>query len=240
MHSSSKQGIFPWFPLFSGVIGLALRSWLFSLATPQGLLPHNHISAILTFLLLAITLGVCLLGVRKGAPTGAYAQLFPRSPVAAAGIVIGAIGMGYSGFTLNTTGILGIFLPVLGVLSAAALLLAAYCRYKGLRPNCLAHCIVVVFLLLRILGCCQTWGSEPQLLLYFFHLLACLFLLIASYYRTEMDVQTKDCRRYVFFGQAALFCCCLCLLGEDWVFYLSAAIWMATDFCVMPTVSPEA
>jgi len=240
MNSSSKQGIFPWFPLFAGVIGLALRSWLLSLATPQGLLPHNHISAILSFLLLAVTLGVCLLGVRKAAPSGAYSQLFPRSPVAAAGIFIGAIGMGFSGFTLKITGLLQIFLPVLGVLSAATLLLTAYCRFKGLRPNCLAHATVVVFLLLRILACCQTWGSEPQLLLYFFHLLACLFLLIASYYRAEMDVQMKDCRRYVFFGQIALFCCCLCLLGEDWLFYLSAAIWMATDTCVMPTVSPKA
>ena len=34
--------------------------------------------------------------------------------------------------------------------------------------------------------------------------------------------------------KVALFCCILCLTGGEWMFYLSAGIWMASDFCALP------
>lgn len=234
MNHSSKQGLFPWISLFVGIIGLAMRNWLFSLATPEGLLPQNHISTTVSFLLLAVVFLTCGLGVRKAAHHSSYVQIFPASTVSAVGICISAIGIGFSGFVLKANGVLQFLLPIFSVLSAAALIVVAYCRYKGLRPNCLLHGTVVVYLIVRIMACCQVWGSEPQLQLYFFHLLGCLFLLLACYYRAELDTQSKDCRRYIFFSQMALFCCCLCLQGADWLFYLSATLLMATDFCVIP------
>ena len=219
------------------MIGFALRCWLFSSMDNLGLLPNNHIAGILTFLLLALTLGVCFLGVKNTATHDAYQQIFPRSGIAATGTAIGAVGMAISGFVLKSTGLFRFLLPVFGVLSAGALLLAAYCRFRGVRPNFLTHCAVAVFLILRALVSCRAWGAEPQLQLYFFHLLASLFLLFACYYRAELDLDSKGCRKYVFFAQAALFCCCLCLMGGDRLFYLSAGIWMATDFCVLSVKS---
>ena len=64
--------------------------------------------------------------------------------------------------------------------------------------------------------------------------LASLFLLMAAYYRAEMPNSTAHYRRYAFFSQMALFCCMLCLTDGEWMFYLSAGIWMASDFCALP------
>lgn len=235
MNLSSKQGLFPWISLLAGSIGLALRCWLLSAVDDRGLLPENHIAAILCYILLAVTLGLCFMGVRKAATSKAYRRLFPPSKLAAAGTVIGAIGIGISGFTAESTGFLRLILPILGIFAAGALMITAYCRFIGLRPNCLLHGLVAVYLIFRTLVGCRVWGAEPQLQLYFFHLLASLFLLLACYHRAEADALAGDYRRYIFFSQAALFCCCLCLPGKDWLFYLSAGIWVATDFCVFPT-----
>lgn len=234
MNSSYRRFLFPWTPLSAGIIGLALRSWLLSLADDMGLLPRNHIAELLSILLLAAIMVVCALGVRKGTNREVYARLFPRSSVAAFGNTFAALGLAISAFTLKAGGFLQVLVPVLGVLSGGALVVVAYCRQKGLRPNCSLHIMVCSYLILRIMTCCRNWGAEPQLQLYIFPLLSSLFLLIASYYRAEMDVRNGDCRKYVFFSQVALFCCCLCAIGEDWLFYLAGAVWMATDFCVLP------
>ena len=235
MNGNTKQGLFPWFSLLTGSFGFALRCWLLSSVDDKGLLPANHVAGIVCFLLLAATLAFTFWQVRKAAPSKAYRKLFPASPIAAAGIAVGAVGMGISGFTTGSSGLLAIVLPVLGVACALALLYAAYCRLVGLRPSYLLYCIAVVFLVLRTLVCCRAWGAEPQLQLYFFGLLGSLFLLIACYYRAEISAMLGDYRRYAFFAQSALFCCLLSVPGSNWLFYLSAAIWMAADFCQFPT-----
>ena len=234
MNLSSKQGFFPGFPLFTGMVGFALRCWLFSAEDDRGLLPEPHIASISCFILLALTLAVCFIAVRKGAPTNAYRKLFPPSELAAVGTVVGAIGMGYTAFSVNGSGSLQLLIPILGVCGAVVLILAGYSRMNGLRPNCLLHGLLTLYFIFRTLVYCQVWGAEPQLQLYFYQLLASIFLLLTCYYRAELDAHAGDCRRYIFFGQAALFCCCLCLPGDDWLFYLSAGIWLATDFCVLP------
>lgn len=233
MNHSSQRNVFPWVTILAGIVGFGLRYWLFSATDTRGLLPEYHISSVLCFILLALALGVCFMKLQNIALTDTYGSLFPASPVAAAGILLGGVGLGLSAFTPETAGLFRFLLPIFGVLTAATMTIAAYCRLKGTRPNCLLHCVVVVYLVLRIMVSCRGWGSEPQVQLYFFQLLACLFLLMACYYRAELDVHAKGHRQYVFFAQAALFCCCLCLQGVDMLFYLSAAIWMAADFCVL-------
>ena len=142
MNSSYRRFLFPWAPLSAGIIGLALRSWLLSLVEDTGLLPRNHIAEILSLLLLAVIMVVCVLGVRKGKSTEVYARLFPRSSVAAFGNTFAALGLTISAFTLKAGGFLQVLVPVLGVLSGGALAVVAYCRLKDLRPNCLLHIVV--------------------------------------------------------------------------------------------------
>ena len=229
-----KQGFFPGFPIFTGILGFGLRCWLLSTADGNGLLPEGHIAGILPFVLLAITLAACFLGVWKAVPADSYRHLFPVSEFAAIGTAVSAVGIAFTAFSSGGSSLLRIIMPLLGIFSAAALFFSAYCRLKGLRPNFLMHSILAVYLILRTLAGCRVWGAEPQLQLYFFQLLAYLFLLIACYYRAELDISGTDGRKYVFFSQAALFCCCLCLTERDWLFYLSAGIWLAADYCTLP------
>lgn len=235
MNRFSKIRLFPWAPLLAGIVGFALQIWLFSLEDAKGLLPQGHISEILSFILLALVVAVCWFGVQNSAPTKDYCELFPTSKVAAVGGLIGAAGMGFSAFMLPATGFLRYLIPVFGLLGAGALVAISYCRFEGRQPNSMLHGAITVYLILRTMGACRIWGAEPQLQVYFFQLMASLFLLLACYYRAALDLQAGNSRMYVFFSQAALFCCCLCVPGGDWLFYLSAGIWMATDYCTPPS-----
>ena len=229
MRNTSNPGFFPWLTIFTGIVGFALQFWLLSSTDVKGLLPQNHIAGILSFLLLALTLAAVFLLIRKAEYPTHYEKLFPKSALAAAGSVAGALAMGYSAFTQTGIGVFHFLLPVLGALSACALLVQAYCRLKGMRPHNLFSCTVAFYLIFQTLTYCRQWGIEPQTPLFFFQLLASLFLLLTCYYRAELDANTRYPRQYTFFSQAALFCCCLCIPGENSIFYLLAAIWIAAD-----------
>ena len=233
MKDSLRRIAFPWFAILAGVIGLALQSWLLSSAGDRGLLPSPHVATSVCLLLLAATLEVCLLAILKVSPTDNYTELFPQSPVAAAGTAIAAIGMLLSAFSMPASGILKLLTPITGILAGICLLVTAYYRFKGLQPNCLFHSAVAVFFIIRTMACCQSWGSEPQLQTYLFPLLAALLLLIASYYRAELDVMSKSTRWYIFFSQGALMCCLSSGAHNQGIFYLSAALWLATDYFVL-------
>ena len=62
--------------------------------------------------------------------------------------------------------------------------------------------------------------------------------MIASYCRAALALDLAHGKKYVFFSQAALFCCCVCCRGSDWLFYLSAALWLTFD-CPAPSTAPE-
>lgn len=229
MRHTSHSGIFPWLTVFSGILGFALQFWLLSSRDAKGLLPHNHIAGILSFLLLAFTLAAIFLLLRKSRFSPHYERCFPRSVFAAAGSAAGALAMGYSVFTQPSMGLFRILMPVLGIISVCALLVLAYCQLKGLRPHYLFSCAVTFYFVIRNLLYCRHWGTEPQMVLYFFPLMASIFLLLTCYFRAELDAKAGNFRRYAFFNQAALFCCCLCVPGENGIFYLLCALWMAAS-----------
>ena len=233
MPNSDKIKGIPWFPICTGLFGLVLQILLLSTRDGQGLLPEHHISSVLSFVLFALTLAGIFLGLRKLPAEGDYCRWFSGSAVAGVGAAVGAVGMSLSALSMRGTGILLILLPVFAAANMGAMLLAAFSRFKGVRPNCLLYVVSDVFLILRIMVCCQGWGRESQMQTYFFPLIASLFLLLACYYRAERIVKEDGFRPNIFFfSQAALFCCLLALPGDDWLFYLSAAVWMATDFSV--------
>lgn len=232
MTALFKKYIFPGFPLVAGFIGFGLRCWLYS-ARQEGLLPENHIAGSLLLVLLAAVLALCLWVVRKLSYSEGYPEQFPKSVFAGVGIALGALGMAWASFAVEAVGVLRFLLPALAALGAGAMVLGAYCRIRGTRPHCLSYGLFATYLIIYVLARCRAWGAEPQLQVYFIPLLALLFLLIACYYRAELTIREGNCRRYMFFAQAALFCCCVSLRGEDWLFYLSGALWTAADFCAL-------
>ena len=239
MKQHTKLSPFPWLPLAAGLIGCCLRSWLLSAAEENGLLPYPHPANTMSFILLAVTLGLCFILICRTPDSTSYPLLFPSSRMAATGSILSGIGVGCSALSAPDTGLLFLPLIMLGAISAICLGIAAYLRFHAHRPHCLLHCIPAAYLMLRTIAFCRMWGMEPQFQVFFFDLLASLFVLIACYYRAELDARDGSYKKHLFFSQAAIFCCFLCLPGEDWLFHLSAAVWMAADFCVLPTPIPE-
>ena len=233
MKRFSRLDLFPWLPLAMGLIGIYLRCLLFDAADPDGMLPIGHPADSLCYLLLAAALALCFFLIWPLSPAEKSTQLFPDSRIAAIGGILGAVGIGCSAFFADKNNALFLFVIILGTISAICLGVAAYLRLHGIHHNCLLHAIPAVYFMVRTIAFCQKWGTEPQLQLYFFNILASLFILIACYYRAELDVRNESCKKYLFFSQAALFCCCMCLNGTDWLFYLSAILWLATDRCVL-------
>ena len=237
MNNRSPKGIFPWFTVIEGMAGFFMQCWLFSSIDDNGLVPPFHIAGILSFALLALTLVICWLG-SKGEKDLCPDRLFFSSAPAAVGIGLSAVGIAFSAFTANGKGILQILTFGSGILAAAALGYIAICRAKKFHADAMLHSIVTVYLILRTMANCSSWSAEPQFQLYFFPLLACVFLMITSYYRAAMALGLEHSKKYVFFSQAALFCCLLCCRGEDWIFYLSGALWLTFD-CPAPSTVPK-
>lgn len=229
-----KSHIYPWFSIGAGIGGFFLQYWLFGGFDSGKLLPEQHLASLLSVILLALVFIVNLVVLRHAPRVYDYEQLFPLSMIAAIGTALSAFGLGYTSLHVGGAGFLELAVPIFGILTAAALLCSAYFRLTQRQPLCLFHCVVVAYFLLRTIARYRTWGSMSQITLYFFQLMAALLLLLAAYYRAELDIQTKNYRKYLFFSQSALFCCFLCLVNDDWIFYLSAGLWIATDYCVLP------
>ena len=240
MKSFFKPQLLPWITLGLGGIGLALRIWLQSAVDEKGLLPQDHIAQILLFVLTAVLLVVLFLCARPLSPVGKYSRLFPASlfralgcAAGAAGILIAAIGQ------FSSSNVLGIATFVLGLPAAACLGYIALCRYKAIQPSYLFYAVITLFLMIYTVCRCRNWGSEPQLLEYFFQLLTSVFLMLTAYYQTVLTSQKGSRRWFVFCSQGAAFCCCVSLAGPDKIFYLLMSAWLCLDLCTLKIKRPR-
>lgn len=234
-----KPAILPWFVLGSGGIGLALRSWLFALTDQKGLLPTGHIADILTYLLAAVVMAVLFLSTRSLASIDRYSDLFPASPVRAAGCALGSAGVLCAALSELSADLVSIAVLLLGVCAAAALLYIGYCRLKGLHPAILLFALPTVYLMFHAVLQVRMWSSQTQLSVHFFPLLAAIFLMLTAYHQADLAANVGNCRWFVFYSQAALFFCLLSLNGSSRLFYLGMAGWMGCDLCTLQPHTPK-
>lgn len=240
MKISLKPNILPFFTLGAGGIGLALRVWLFSLKDSKGLLPSGHISDILTFVLTAAVIAVLYLCIQPLGPISRYARLFPASPVRAVGCLLGAAALFIAAIReSDRNGALGVISLVIGICAAAALVYIAFCRLRGSHPSVLLHALPTVYFMLYAVSQVRTWSSETQLSVCFFPLLAAVFLMLTAYHYAVLDSKKVSRRWLVFCNQAALFCCCLSLAGDNKLFFIGMAAWMGCDLCELTTRPPR-
>lgn len=234
MKQSKQLHILPYVTLGACAAGAGLRFWLYGTGVDEkGLLVVSHPANALTFILCALAIGWIAWSVRSLGNLPSYSQLFPRSLLAAIGNVAAAAGIltvRSSAVFLETDMIITLS-RVVGVLSAVSLVYLGWCRFRQLRPSFLLHCIVTVYFMLHMVAQYRLWSAEPQLQNYCFALLASVLLMLTFYHRAGLDTKYQSRRAYVFFNQAALLCCCLSLNGRNWIFYLSMAIWTATNLC---------
>lgn len=233
MKKLLKPNILPWFTVGAGGLGLALRCWFVAGIDEKGLLPAQHLSLPLVFILTALVLAVILLCCRQLTPITKYSRLFPAGVGRAAGCAIGAAGILYAGIyhLCCDNSVLGIAAFVAGLAAAVSMGLLAFLRLKGGRPTVVLHTVLTAFFMLFTICCCRVWGSEPQIQAYIFPLFACVFLMLTGYHMTVLDVRKGGRRWLVFCNQAALFFCCLSLTGTNRFFYLTMIVWLALDLC---------
>lgn len=229
-----KARYLPLLTAIAGVLGFILRLVLGRFGMDEkGLLVTGHFAGILLFILTALLLAALFLGVRELRNISSYTRIFPASVFGFGGCILAAVGILLSALADlrvqrdNFT----VVLFVLTVLCAVCLVLLGICRMKGTQPGYLLYTCVTVYMMVQLISEYRFWSPEPQLLLYFFPLLAMVFLMLTAYQATCLAAGKGSRRWYVFCNQAAVFFCCISLLSSHWVFYLSMGLWAATNLC---------
>lgn len=224
----------PLFTLAAGALGFILQLILNrSGLDEKGLLVTGHFAGIALYILSALVLAGLLLAVRSLQNISRYSRLFPSTIFAFAGCIVAAVGIVISAIMgrrqLQDT--VTLFVTVFAAVAGVCLVLIGICRFKGKQPHYLFHSGVTVYLMFQLVSLYRHWSPEPQLLLYFFPLLAAVFLMLTAYQAACLDAVKGSRRWYVFCNQAAVFFCCLSLCSDYWLLYLAMGLWAGTNLC---------
>ena len=224
----------------AGVAGCLLRLWLFATGIDEkNLLKTEHPANAAVLLLTAFVLLGLFLWLRCPLKKRAYRKLFPASPLAACGCWIAAVSIALTDIS-ELNGISDRFtgLSLLISLAAiAALIFLGLRRWRGEHPNPVLHGVVTVYLMLHVVSQYRVWSSETQLQIYFFQLMASLFLMLSTYHRAAVDAGFGKLKTYLFFQYGAIFFCLAAVCSQQAVFYMAMGLWLALADC--RPVSPE-
>lgn len=230
-----KMAYLPLAVLLCGVLTCLLRLWLFAVGEDErGLLAVGSFPDVMSWILVAATMA--LLGASTWQLRGAtkYNYNFHASMPAAIGMALAAVSFCITSVIDLATGgdSVGTVSSLFGFLAAAALLVLAYGRYKGVHLSVLFHGLVCLYLMLYLVSHYRLWSSFPQLQSYAFELLAIVFVMLACYQRAAFDAGKGDRRAYTFFTLAALFFCVATLPGcDNAAFFIGCAVWMYFTPC---------
>ncbi|MBE6946645.1 MAG: hypothetical protein E7454_00095 [Ruminococcaceae bacterium] len=237
MKNFLKTHYLPLGVLACSVITMFLRMllWISAISNDESnLLPAGTWPDVVSWIMVAIVIALLVFFCWKLKKLPKYRDHFKPSKLAAAGMLLGAVGilissisaLGGNGDTLTTIS------AVLGIVSAGSLGYLAFCRMKGARVSIAFHGIICLYLMLYLISCYRVWSSCAQLQVYAFELLAVVFTMLACYHRAAFDTDQGKPRSYAFFSCAALFFCIAALPGcNNEMFLLGCAAWMFTTPC---------
>ncbi len=217
----------------AAVLNLLLRLTGFD---DKGLLISGHWAGVMLCVLAALFFAALFLCVRT-LDNLRYKKMFPASPISAAGCWVAGAGILYAAVTtiLQQRSFVSILYCVLALAAAVSLVFMGLCRRKGSRPNFVLPLLVTLFFMPHLLLRYQEWSAEPQVMLYLFPLLSCVLTMLTAYQATCLAVKKGSRRWYAFVNQAAVFCCCASIVGDNWLFYLTMAVWNAGSLCSLQT-----
>ena len=226
MKHSFPRTLLPCFPFFAGALGFALRLWLFSATDEKGLLPASHFADSALYILTAVTLAVVFLasrnpGCANKTPgiSAAIGSLFAGAALLATALMESAIGTVRLAAVASWSSLVG----------ALAMFIAAFLHSFRKKVPYYLNAVLTVALLLVTVAQGQVWGAVPQLQVYFFPLLASVFLILSAYQATACSASQGKPMLLIFFSQSALFLCCLSLNAAQWPLYLGMLIWAAVQ-----------
>lgn len=222
----------PWLALGLGVPAMGFMILLMTTGLDdRNLFIPGHYAGILVWLLTAAMAVLLGLSLNRLGGRAKYNRMFPASTPAAIGILGAAAACLWSGWQILTdnAGPMEIVSGILGLLSAAALVYLAWCRFRGLRGSFLLWACAAVFLMLRLMFSYRIWSAQPELLRYCFPLLASVCVTLGFYYRTAFGVGLGDRRMYLLFTQMGAFLCLVTLGSGFDMFYAGMLLWCVGD-----------
>jgi hypothetical protein len=235
MKKYLNPDLLPLVVLGCGMIGMLLQLWQYlGGREANGLLITGHISGILLLILTALVtllIFVCTLPLRQGSK---YRYNFPVSAPGCVGAGAAALGVLITSLMdlMRKSDTLGTIAGILGLLAAGSLCVLALCRLRGQQPNALLHVCVTVYLMLHLICQYRVWSGESQLLSYCWPLLATVCTVLSCYQSAAFDGNLGARRPHAFFHLAAVYFCCLSLIGDhEPGFFLAMLAWMFTDIC---------
>lgn len=222
----------PFLTMALGAAGLVAQRYVQqSGIDARGLYISNHPAVILSFLLIPATLGILLLctwPLHKKAQTAytpAPSHLYSLLCLLAFGFLlvhsIHALGADLAGWEricawckLLTTLLVGLNLGL---------------SLAGKNISYLLQAALTLVLVLIMVCNYRQWSSDPQLLAYFFPLMATSFLLLGSYQRTALAAGNGNSSLFCLFNLGALFFC-LMAMPSGGIFFGGMAFWQLASF----------
>lgn len=225
MKHPFRSHILPLFTLGAGGLGFALRLWLFSNIDERGLLPAKHPAGTLLFVLSALVLGILFLSTRQLKARSVKKSMLRSADVVAC-LLVGC-GLLVSAFMMLRAGTLRLSKVsfIVNLIGCAVMVFMAVLTFSGKKPPYWLSAIFTVVLMVDTIAKCQTWGSEPQLVVYFFPLMASVFLILTAYQKTALLARSGKRHLLAFFSQAAAFFCCVSFYSTHRFFYLGVFLW---------------
>ena len=231
--------------LACGVVTALLRALLWISAggdNSSSLLPAGTLPDVLSWILVAGTIALIAVSTKKIRNNKKFSHNFTANPIAAISMALAAAGFLFTSIadlSANADSITTAA-TVMGFVAAAALLLLAYFRFKGMRPSMLLHSVVCLYLMLFLVSHYRLWSAAPQLQTYTFDLMAIVFVMLACYHRAAFDMNQGSRRAYTFFTLAALFFCIATIPGcDNPAFFIGCAAWMFCTPCKLSLPKKE-
>ncbi len=220
--------------LGAGMVGMLLRLWyLLGGIDAAGLPIEGHIADILLTVLTVAVVAVIFLATWRLSQASKYSFNFPPSLAGCIGAIAAAVGAVWQAISVFPGGDwLSVITGVLGLLAAVCLVFLGLYRLKGLRPTVLFHFTVCLFFALCLILQYRQWSGVAMIQSYSYPLLATVCLMLSCYQDAMFAASTGARRTHAFFHLAALYFCCISLVGDHSPFlYLTASVWMFTDLC---------
>jgi cytochrome bd-type quinol oxidase subunit 2 len=227
MKNPFSSHILPVFPAGAGILGLLLRIWLLAATDEKGLLPANHFADKALYILTALVLVILFLATRTLTPRPINKRVLRLTNACAC--IMGGIGLLLTAVLLLTSSParMARLAMIATGLGGIVMLLMAVLHFCRRRVHFLLPAVVTVALMLNAVAQCQVWGAVPQLQIYFFPLLASIFLILCTYQKTALTAKQGNPRLLAFFSQASLFFCCVSLNAPQLPLHLGMMFWAA-------------
>lgn len=199
--------------LAAAVLGFALRLWQLRQGRDEnGLWLGGSTSVLALLALCVIAIVVFWLLSRRAAPRAAYDGNFAPGMASGVGYLAGGVLLTVGGLSAAAMQVgFGRAIGLAALLPAVQLVWHGLCRARGRVPGLLAGCVVVAWLVARIIGDFKSWSTDPAVLDYCFQLFGLLCAMLGLFHASGFSADRGKRRITLFWSMTGVFFCAISL-----------------------------